>query len=108
MSNLIGVEPRSLRILELRYLEDAAPHAKIISAEETVELLRVIKDAQELEWMHRAVDIAQRALTATLPAIKIGMTEKQIAAELTVQLLRSGSDPDMPFSTNRLFRPKLR
>jgi len=97
-SRLVGVEPRSLRVLELRFLEEAAPLAEYISAEETIASLRMVKDSIELDSMRKAVDIAQQALLATLPIIKAGVTEKQIAAELTVQLLRSGSDPEMAFS----------
>jgi Xaa-Pro dipeptidase len=48
--------------------------------------------------MRQAVQIAQNALEATLPLIKIGMTERDLAAELTIQLLRHGSDPALPFS----------
>jgi len=97
-SRLVGVEPRSLRVLELRFLEEAAPQAEFIAAEETIASLRIFKDSNELDSMRKAVDIAQQALLATLPIIKAGVTEKQIAAELTVQLLRSGSDPELAFS----------
>ena len=48
--------------------------------------------------MRRAVQIAQSALEAALPLIKVGMTEKELAAELVVQLLRNGSEPELPFS----------
>jgi Xaa-Pro dipeptidase len=37
-------------------------------------------------------------LLATLPLIQIGMTERQLAAELSLQLLRHGSDPELAFS----------
>jgi Xaa-Pro dipeptidase len=56
------------------------------------------KDEAEIAAMRQAVDIAQRALQATLPAIQTGMTERQLASELTLQLLRNGSDPDLPFA----------
>jgi len=94
---LVGVEPRSLRVLELRFLEEAAPQAEYVSAEETVTALRIIKDKFELEVMRKAVAIAQQALLATLPIVKVGVTEIDIAGELTIQLLRSGSDPEMAF-----------
>lgn len=48
--------------------------------------------------MRRAVEIAQIALERTISQIKLGLTERQIAAELTQQLLRAGSDPEFPFS----------
>jgi Xaa-Pro dipeptidase len=51
-----------------------------------------------VEKMRRAVEIAQTALKATLPLIKIGMTEKELAAELVMQLLKQGSEPEMPFA----------
>jgi Xaa-Pro dipeptidase len=94
----IGVEPRRMRVLELRLLESGAPGAHVIAAEKELASLRLCKDAEEVNKMRQAVKIAQDALEATLPQIKIGMSEKEIAAELTVQLLRHGSEPEMPFS----------
>ena len=48
--------------------------------------------------MRQAVVIAQDALKASIPLIKIGMSEKELAAELTIQLLRHGSSPELPFA----------
>ena len=48
--------------------------------------------------MKRAVQIAQSALEATIPLIKVGMTEKELAAELVIQIFKHGSDPEIPFS----------
>jgi len=95
---LVGVEPRTMRVLELRYLESSAPKAQIVSGEDIMVSLRVRKDKFELSAMQQAVEIAQRGLEATLPLIKIGMTERQLASELTLQLLRLGSEPEIPFS----------
>jgi Xaa-Pro dipeptidase len=94
----VGVEPRSLRFLELRLLEGAAPQARFQSAEESLASLRMYKDGEEIAAMRKAAQIAQEALLATLPMVKAGITEQQIASELTVQLLRAGSGPEMPFS----------
>ncbi len=93
----IGVEPRALRVLELRLLEQAAQRAEFVAAEASVAALRMYKDAPEIAAMRAAVDVAQRALRATFPKIKIGVTEREIAAELSLQLLRHGSDPRLPF-----------
>jgi Xaa-Pro dipeptidase len=95
---LIGVEPRQLRLLELRLLETAFPQAQFPSAAEIVAYLRMQKEAAEISAMREAVKIAQDALQATLPSIRAGLTEQQIAAELTLQVLRHGSDPEIPFS----------
>jgi Xaa-Pro dipeptidase len=94
----VGLEPARLRVLELRFLEAAAPGAKFLSAENCLAELRMRKDQHETRLMKKAVEIAQQALTATLPAIRQGVSERELAAELTLQLLRCGSQPDMPFS----------
>jgi Xaa-Pro dipeptidase len=93
-----GIEPRQLRLLEYRLLTDAAPQAEFIPAEESLSQLRMYKDPIEITAMRKAVDIAQHALNATLPRVKIGLTERQLASELTMQLLRAGCDPQIPFS----------
>ncbi len=68
------------------------------SAEDSLAELRMRKDNEELSLMRKAVDIAQRALEKTLPTIQVGMSERQVASELTLQLLRAGSDSQMPFA----------
>ncbi len=94
----IGIEPRALRVLELNFLQKAAPQAKFVPGESCVSALRMKKDAAEVNAMRKAAEIAQNALLATLPSVKPGITERQIATELTLQLLRHGSDSQMPFS----------
>src|SRR6266498_4308727 len=94
----IGVEPRQLRLLEFRHIKDGAPEAEYPDASDVLSNLRLRKDKAEVEAMRRAVKIAQEALEATIPQIKIGMTEKELAAELVIQLLKKGSDSEMPFA----------
>ncbi len=93
----IGVEPVRIRFLELDYLQQAVPSAVIVSADQVLGGLRLHKDADEIADMRCAVNIAERSLLDVLPMIKPGVTEKEIAAELSVQLLRNGSDPELPF-----------
>ena len=93
----IGVEPLAMRILEYRYLQAAAPHATFPDATETISSLRIRKDAGEIANMRKAVEIAQNALEATLPMVKIGVSEREIAGELVMQLLKHGSHSPLPF-----------
>jgi len=94
----VGVEPGRLRFLELRFLEAAAEGARFISAEETLAALRMQKDENELAAMRKAAQIAQQGLQAALASFKIGMTERDLAGELTIQLLRAGSDSELAFT----------
>ena len=94
----LGVETRRMRVMELRLIEDAFLSPRIDAAEPIFAALRMAKDEAELDLMRQAVHIAERALLATLPTIRVGQTERQISAELVVQTLRAGSDPDLPFA----------
>jgi Xaa-Pro dipeptidase len=94
----IGVEPRQLRLLEYQFVKTAAPEAEFPDASSALGTLRLQKDADEVQKMRRAVQIAQSALEATVPLIKVGMNEKELAAELVIQLFKHGSDPELPFS----------
>ena len=94
----IGVEPRQMRLLEFQRVKAGASEADFPDASDVVSRLRVRKDADEIAAMRKAVKVAQSALEATIPLIKIGMTENEIAGELVVQLLRHGSQSEMPFA----------
>ena len=94
----IGVEPTRLRYLELNYLQNAAPSAQFVAADTLFSELRLCKDASEIKSMREAIRIAQEALTATLPIIQPGHSEKEISAELVINLFRLGSEPELPFA----------
>ena len=51
-----------------------------------------------MDAMRRAVKIAQDALEATIPAIKIGMTEKELRPSWSRIAKANGSDPELPFA----------
>jgi len=93
----LAAEPSRLRLLELQYIQAAAPQAAIIDGSLIVEGLRLQKDTQELAKMRKAALIAQKALVETLKHIHPGMSEKQIAAELVIALYQAGSDIELPF-----------
>ncbi len=93
----IGVESRGMRLLEYHLISGALPSAKISNAPEVVAEMRMVKDESEIALMQKAVEIAEAALKATLPLIKIGMSEQELANELVIQLLRHGSQSEIPF-----------
>ncbi|MCE7906157.1 MAG: aminopeptidase P family protein [Anaerolineae bacterium CFX3] len=94
----IGVETRQLRLLEYQFVKSAAPAADFPDAGAALASLRLRKDAAEVESMRRAAQIAESALEAVIPLVKVGMTEKELAAELIVQLFKHGSEPELPFA----------
>ncbi len=93
----LGIEPLRLRFLEFSLLTEASPDTCLVAAGEVLARLRQTKDEAEVQAMRRAVQIAEEALERTLPLIRRGMTERELAAELVVQMLRAGSDTELPF-----------
>lgn len=94
----IGVETRQMRLMEYRYLKAGAPEADFPDASDVLTGLRLRKDADEVNAMRRAVKIAQDALEAVIPQMKIGMTERELSGELVTQLFKHGSDSEIPFA----------
>jgi Xaa-Pro dipeptidase len=94
----IGIEPHRMRVLELRFLEESAPQTQFTDAGGLLSNLRMYKDQDEVSAIRKAVNIAQNALADTWSVIKVGVTEREIAAELTIQLLLKGSESEFPFS----------
>ncbi len=94
----VGVEPGRLRFLELRLLESALPQAEFIAADTTLAELRMKKEPHEIELMRKAVKIAQEALLQTIETIRPGQSERAVASELVLHLMRQGSDGELPFT----------
>ena len=94
----VGIEPRRLRVLELNILDSRELAINFVPGDACLEQIRIRKDEVEIGAMRAAADIAQEALLSTIPLIKPGIMERELAAELTIQLLRHGSDSQLPFS----------
>lgn len=93
----VGIEPLRCRAFELWMLQSAAAKAVFMDSSNLLGTIRAVKHQEEITHMKKAARIAEQALETLLPTIKPGLTEKEIAGELIVQLLRAGSDPELPF-----------
>ena len=61
-------------------------------AQSVFDQLRAAKTEDELKSMRQAQRISELALEETLPIIRPGMTEREVAAELVYRMLRHGSE----------------
>jgi len=98
LSAEVGIEPLRMRAFEMLLLERANPEWVFTDADILLRDLRIQKDAFELESMQQAARIAEQALRETLPRMRAGITERELAAQLTIQLLKAGSEPELPFN----------
>ncbi len=93
----VGVEANRFRFLELELIQSSLPNCQIVSASSVFSDFRLIKDSKEIENMKKAAVIAQNALLETLKQPVEGMSEKQLASQLKINLLLQGSG-ELPFA----------
>lgn len=86
-----GVEALVMRVVERDTLKKFAPDVQFSYAEDVMNILRLQKDDDELAAMRKAVSVAETAMERLIPQIKIGQTEKEIAAILVQELNNAGS-----------------
>ncbi|MGB9668798.1 MAG: M24 family metallopeptidase [Anaerolineales bacterium] len=94
---IIGIEASHLRFLEFQFLQSNFPSLELKPADDLIAEIRLRKDDIEKEYIKQAIQIAEIGLENTLPFIKPGITEREIASELVIQLISHGSDPQLPF-----------
>ena len=66
--------------------------AKLVPTENVVENLRSIKTPEEIEYLRAACEIACRAFYRILDDIRVGVTEKELAANLSSYMVKEGAD----------------
>lgn len=72
------------------YLEGTPYHSRIISAEEIVSKLRSRKLPEEINLLRKAAEIASEVWEEASGEIKIGMTEKEVAAIIDSKIKERG------------------
>ena len=92
----LAVEELVMRVRELRLIEASAPGVRFADAGPLLASLRMRKDEVEIAHMRQAVAITEAALETTLTKIRVGMTEREIANELLLEMLRGGAE-SLPF-----------
>src|SRR2546425_3614042 len=88
----IGVNASELTYAAFERLRKLAPRAaRFVDVSSAVMKARLVKDAQEVDLIQRACDIASRAFEETLPFIQTGVTEAEVASELVYRMQKNGA-----------------
>jgi Xaa-Pro aminopeptidase len=85
----LGFEEAAMTVLEYERYE-AALSCTLHPAQALLSALRASKSQEELDRMKQAQQIAEQALKDVLPQIKAGVSELDLAAELTYRMMRHG------------------
>jgi Xaa-Pro dipeptidase len=100
----LAVEDLKMRLLEFKLLRQHVPSAEVVPAEPVMSALRAIKGEDEIAYLRRAIAITERALEQTMAAIYPGMSEREMANRLTIELLHAGGGA-LPFPPIALTGP---
>jgi len=87
----VGFEENYMTVASHKLWEEGLS-AELKPAAALVESLRACKDEEEVEAMIAAQGIAERALEDTLAFMKVGMTEKEVAAYLEYKMVSYGAE----------------
>ncbi len=92
----VGVEKGQMRLFEADHLRELG--CVLLPGDDVVMSLRVRKDQDEIRLIRAAAKIVDDALASTIPLLRVGMSELEVAAELEYQMRRLGS-AGVPFGT---------
>ncbi len=71
--------------------------SELVPCQETVEKIESVKSAVEIEYISKASEITIKVFNEIIDLIKPGITEKEVAAEISYRILRLGGDGDSFF-----------
>jgi Xaa-Pro dipeptidase len=100
----VAIEPLQLRYFELVPVQRHLDRAQIVAADAMVQNLRLCKSAEEVAWIRAAARIAEAALESVLLELRVGISEREVAAMLSSRLLERGGE-QISFSTIALGGP---
>ncbi len=89
----LGVEAEALPQAEYaRIGEQLGRGVRLSDVSGLAERLRAVKDAGEIEAIRRSVEVCDRAYLETVKQIRVGISEREIAAELEYRMRRLGAE----------------
>ena len=88
----LGFESGTVSFQLHRRLRELLPTKRLVATDGWIETLRIEKDEGEIEQIRLAVDLASRAFSETLPLLRPGITEIEVAAEIEYRMRRYGAE----------------
>ena len=88
----LGFEAQQVTVEAYERLADAAEGAELVQAGHPVEVLRAVKDDDELELLRTACAISDQALADVMGNVGPGVTERETARLLEARMIELGAD----------------
>ena len=87
----LGFEEKSVTVAEFSFYQRRLP-VELRPMQQLVDTLRAVKQREELNAICESQAITEKAFDHILGEIRIGMTEREVAARLTYALLHDGAE----------------
>lgn len=87
----IGYEGTHLTVAQYQEFQSEVD-AELVPSDGVIEELRAIKKPEEVHCLRIACDIASRAFERIIKDIRVGVTEKELAARLSLYMVLEGAD----------------
>ena len=88
----IGVEGQRMRVFEMQAIKSSLKSVSVINAQKIISQARLLKDKQEIEFINKAIKIAELALEDTIKFVKVDKTEIEIKNFLIQKLYQYGAE----------------
>jgi len=88
----LGLEKSHLTVERFELLQAAIGAEEYADIAAPLREMRVIKSADEIVKMKRAVSVVEEVLRAGIASVKLGVTELELVAELEYQMKKRGAD----------------
>ncbi|MBI3587226.1 MAG: aminopeptidase P family protein [Ignavibacteriales bacterium] len=90
----VGVESHYLSVASLETLKKLFPRVKFVSTRSLIENIASVKDELEIGYIKKAVAITDRVFSKILNILKAGVSEQDIAAEISYLHKKFGAEAD--------------
>jgi len=101
----VGFESGVVSFQTHKRLKELLPGKRLVPTAGWVETLRIVKDEGEIEQIRRAVALSSRAFSETVPLLRPGILEMEVAAEIEYRMRRYGAERPS-FETIVAFGPR--
>ena len=101
----LGFEEDIISFSTYKMLKNGLSDVELIPTTGLVDRIRIIKDDEEIRFLREACKISDHALELTVPFIKSGITEMDLAARLEYNIKTNGAD-GLSFESIVLTGPK--
>ena len=88
----LGIEGQLMRAFEMQAIQNVSKDITIKNCHKIISGIRLLKEEYEINYLTKAVEIAEKSLENTLSFVSEGLTEIQIKNFLMQQLLENGAD----------------